>query len=265
MPHFSKFALQGRSFSQPHRRGAAIDLLVLLLAFVTLLFWIAGQVYLAVYPLPVDVATQVRGGTSTIEVVNQPEHESEDLVMGSLDESNDKNSFGSDPENAAVDATTRDRLLAKAELDEMLQAKETELTSRFRTQLDSIESQLNSAQVELRQSQNALAVNQGLIEQKDKTIASLSVQIEKFESENSASVIPLIEPVQQQPAKINAPVFREWTGNNGRKAEMAFLRWQNDQIVFIDRQDRVFTLPPSRLSDADRLQIESLKPSPELD
>lgn len=60
-------------------------------------------------------------------------------------------------------------------------------------------------------------------------------------------------------SKYTTHPFRFWKSNKGSDAWLAFVRWENEEIVLVDANDDLFKIPLDRLSDADQRYVKRLK------
>jgi ethanolamine utilization protein EutQ (cupin superfamily) len=296
------------------RTGAAIDFLVILLALATLLFWVAGQAYLAFVPVSASTDSTVSGESQVnsgelgvdsddeSEPVNvdgdadfdsrtndnRQDRESEDAGNGGNTEADTtpKTMGGVSPSMSEeqIDELVNQRLESyQSDFESKLNLREDELksqhsiaTQQLKTQLDELINKLGQNEVSLAEQENkSLEKSDQILELKNQ-IQMAQQQLEQSESERTklakmisaqAQAQPEVVQPQESPLEledstaspISVPVFRLWTGKEGRRVEMAFLRWDNQQLVFIDKSNRIFKFPPSELSPDDQRLVESFK------
>ncbi len=296
--------LTSRSFP---RHGGAVDVLVLLLAFLTFCCWAVGYVFLIFFPSPApatEMAKETGDGIKKTVVDSESKHVVHDLKGGtanggdgaangsgtndslanSSDGSDDgfgdpagANSFEPNPQNnqfAPMSPSGGDSAAKiNAESQRRLEALQDEVKNLRKQILDSDGEAANQ--------QKLVADQQRLLGEKDNQLNMLS---QKFDAANQeaqqlktklaemaaapapanmeepSDVIPSLNEFGSTKSEtIAAPVFRKWTGNNGRIVEMAFIRWDGDDLVFVGKNNSVYVMPPSRLSDADIQLVETYK------
>ena len=63
----------------------------------------------------------------------------------------------------------------------------------------------------------------------------------------------------KQTSQYTTNEFRNWKSNRGTDAWLAFVRWENGEIVLVDAQDELFKIPLNRLSESDQRYVQQLK------
>jgi hypothetical protein len=123
-----------------------------------------------------------------------------------------------------------------AEVDLKWKTKLADSTSKLQQQVQILQDDRNSTNLESEKSAKLLAAKEAAIVQLNRRISEL----EKLKT-------------------VSLPEFRMWKGSNGREAEMAFIRWDGDQLVFVNKANLAFKIPLTRLSNDDQQIVESLK------
>lgn len=316
------------------RNAAALDSLVILLATITFLFWIAGSLFLAFFPaanptglsnsgvqassaasnddsaadktgaaasntdrpnsLTLTDTNDESGLDANTADVNVTDIKTTVHLMGSAHKSSNDFETAADA-NAIQQSQEVDRLkneLASLKL-EFDRYKETaaslnpsgaqpnlqdDRSKQLAAELESVRNELTSAKRILEsqrtEHQSQLAeINSGnagfsetieLLKDKNRELnAELTIQrnlLEQLKSKQVATDLAdsAIDSPAPVPNALPAPLFRKWQGKNGRVVEMAFIRRDaSGQYIFIGKDNQLFSVPPSRLSDADLKLVES--------
>ncbi len=303
--------LSSRSFP---RHGGAVDVLVLLLAFLTFCCWAIGYVFLIFFPAPAPAAEMAKesgDGIKKMVVDSESKHVVHDLnvknggtakdggenngganssgtndaLANSFDGSG--NGFGADPAAAnSFQPNSQNNQFAPmspsgGDSAATINADSQQRLEALQDEVKNLREQILDSDGKVANQQKLVADQQRLLGEKDNQLNMLSQkfdaatqeaqQLKTKLAEMAAAPAPanLEEPSDAIPSldefgstkseTIAAPVFRKWTGNNGRVVEMAFIRWDGDNLVFVGKNNSVFVMPPSRLSDADIQLVETYK------
>ncbi len=179
-----------------------------------------------------------------------------------------------------TDQSPNDDALSSSPLgDEEFIKKQIE--ARFKNEIKKLEMQVTSLQDQLRAQTDQMKSHASELQKKDDEIANLSRRIESVEDkaiQPSANTSPpsTVKPGDQPasdvgPAETDLPPnpdnqnlpskypFREWTSSDGTKATLAFVRWEGNEIIVVDRQNLAYKIAIERLSEEDQSYVQSLK------
>ena len=131
------------------------------------------------------------------------------------------------------------------------------------TQLTTAKSELDSANRKIQElttnaNENQLKVAH-LQRKGEQLAAELSAKTTLIDQLKEQQQLDLTQPSpEQESSRLPIPLFRKWTGQNGREVEMAFIkRDANGQLIFIGTDNIPFSVAPSHLTPEDLKLIES--------
>ena len=166
--------------------------------------------------------------------------------------------------NNSVDTTHLDTRIQ--ELKQQLELRFEKLESQAASEapspenLKSLNAELKKQSREIEQLKVELFKKQTTIDQLQGQIHQLSKQVangDRLPEQNSVA----LDTVQKETGEpeLNSYEFRNWTGNNGKVIEMAFVEFDGDQVEFIDRERKRIRCRLEQLSADDQEFLRRLK------
>ena len=104
--------------------------------------------------------------------------------------------------------------------------------------------------------QQTIAQNKRVAATRPNAVASAPATGQVVTANNSATQQPT---APKQTSRFTNYEFRNWKSNRGTDAWLAFVRWENGEIVLVDGQDELFKIPLNRLSESDQRYVQQLK------
>lgn len=274
------------------RKFGIIDTLVLMLAAALFVAWILGTLFIYFFP----AGASDSAGSQSVALVDGENGSSEnpaatdaqgaDAGASAGNDSGDTNrsnanggSFnpnhfqaGGGGDFSSEEKTELEQKISK--LEEQLETKSEELTQLRKTSRNSAKSDPGAADVAARYKSQISQLNK----QKDRLdrdikrlkdeskkqkteIQTLQDQLVNVTKSNSMTAeagaednMPALGGAQAQ----NQPLeFRDWISSKGNKARLAFVRWEDGEIVVVNESNKTFRLKLNRLSPKDKEYVNS--------
>lgn len=156
-----------------------------------------------------------------------------------------------------------------------------QLEARYKSLLKQLENQVTDLQKQLDKNKIDRKSHSSALRQKDSKIAMLEKQIKSLQEKstqitNTAAAQPIVRPDSPAVTSVRKPKtlptkptgnpspptpygFREWTSSQGSKATLAFVRWDGDELIFVDQQNNAYKLKLEKLSAEDQQYVQKLK------
>lgn len=270
------------------REFGIIDTLVLMLAVALFAAWILGTFFLYFFPAGASASANPEIAALAVNDDRPSGVSAANGTQGSDDGTGAANDTGdSQASNAAgsnsnqiqasggLAAEAKSELEQKiSKLEEQLEAKSEELTELRKTSKESAKpdreaaadaSRYKSQISQLTKQKDRL--DRDIKKLKDESkIQKTKIQTLQDELATAAKAVPMAGAInaeenltglrdatpQDQPLE-----FRDWISSKGNKARLAFVRWEDDEIVVINKDNKTFRLTINRLSPADQKYVNS--------
>lgn len=261
------------------RNFGIIDTMVLMLAAALFAAWILGTIFLCFFPAG---ASGSADSQTAALVVGEDGASGDPTDTQSSDDASDPNPSSATGGNsnqieAGVELASEEKSAFEKKistLQKQLVTKSQELTQLRKSSTKSANSNSESAvdaskyekQISLltkqkdQLDQKIKRLNDQSKTQKTK-IESLQDQLDIASKANSMAGATGAEnnfaAIDGAPQRNQPLEFRDWISSKGNKARLAFVRWEDGEIVVVNEDNKTFRLTPNRLSPEDQKYVNS--------